>query len=172
MQIVSKSCGICQHRISFHNEGTWCASCNTVFHNSCIQEADDICPTCNCKRDLPEKYFVYSKKCPECFSDNIPPSANCNGCGAKTLFENRNEYAELVKGIHTSATRTQILGSVELFFGMVLFVSFWFAVWWMMESGFIILLGVWIGAPMILIPRGFFAFREATHKAKLMRQFQ
>lgn len=164
MQVVGKHCGICQGKIDVKSEGTWCVACGAIFHNSCIDEAGDICPECRQKRDRPESHFVVAHFCPRCFVPNPERDSHCRACDASTVFETRARYESAKKRLRTSGRRKLAAGITLLSLGIVLFVSFWAAIFWMMAEGFILTLYIWVGAPLVLIPAGIFLLRTAKRQ--------
>lgn len=55
MQIPGSSCEICGETIVIAPDGTWCSKCSSVFHTSCLAEADSYCPTCRKEHTPPDE---------------------------------------------------------------------------------------------------------------------
>ena len=119
MQIAGQACGICWANVSLEREGSWCARCDTVVHRHCLEEQGDICPKCSLPFDHPERYFVTSELCPECFNSNQPGKSACYRCGARTVWDSKDRYDEFVLHMHSVAGVMQFRALVELGFGLL-----------------------------------------------------
>src|SRR5262245_53761091 len=111
MQLAGTSCGICDSSIVIESEATWCASCQTVLHSTCVEGASCICPTCKKLYSRPEEQFVYANVCPECSTPTAPPSGACSSCRARVRFDNAEDYGRLKKHIRFTGW---IYGAISL----------------------------------------------------------
>ena len=114
MQLAGTQCGICQQKVLFDGDGTWCSACKTIFHRECISSASEICPACRRRREAPERLFTYSHLCPECMRPNDPPQPRCAACQAATRWDNRQDYERFVGYVKNSSRILFIRGCLEL----------------------------------------------------------
>ena len=114
MQTAGEKCPHCEDSIIIETEGTWCATCKTVFHRECLAEADLICPKCQRSFDDPEQYFVNSVFCPDCFRPVPEGKTRCEACGGLTHFDNREEYEKRLAMVRAEVGRDIFIGITEL----------------------------------------------------------
>ncbi len=119
MKLVSKKCKICQEPIFFQIDGTWCAACSSVFHDSCIKKNDNLCPKCKNEREKPEDHFKIAKYCPSCFSTNQSQALKCSKCKTPTYYENTEEYEKQETLIRKKGKRKRVIGYFEIGIGLV-----------------------------------------------------
>src|SRR4051794_41105691 len=124
MQLAGEPCHLCQQRVLFASEGTWCSRCSSIFHRTCITGANDICPACRETYAAPETTFAYSRFCPECIRPNEPAGIHCRECGARTCWDTAEEYQAFVAHMRRTSRRYQILGGLELGFAVFCLVLF------------------------------------------------
>jgi len=80
MQIPGRTCDICQAKLVYALDGTWCAECGCVFHSACLTEADLVCPGCQRAYTPPdqEELLTAQGRLPH----SRPPSRRSLGIGA------------------------------------------------------------------------------------------
>lgn len=55
MQIPGSTCAICGEMVTIAPDGTWCDTCKSVFHTSCLVAAGSECPTCQAPCTSPDE---------------------------------------------------------------------------------------------------------------------
>ena len=118
MQLAGKLCEICQKGIVFDSDAKWCSRCSTIFHKQCIAMSSEICPVCNRICESPERHFVFSQQCPECFRVNKLSQAQCGFCGARTRWDTDVAYNEFLAHMKDTSRVCMIKGIAEIFGGM------------------------------------------------------
>lgn len=154
MQLAGESCSICQQRILFDPDATWCARCSAVFHRECIARADTPCPSCRRPYEPPERRFTYSRFCPECMRPNLPTEAHCVNCGARTRWDTTGDYERFVAHMRETARWYQLRGWAEL--GLALVCLCMFILIFILSSGGPILVvpGIFLLGMFILVGDG------------------
>lgn len=114
MQLAGTNCAICKQNILLDSDATWCASCSTVFHRGCLAKAHGICVTCHRAYESPERNFVFSQKCPECFRVNEPAEPRCANCGARTQWDTEAAYQDFLAHMKDTARVCVLRGVAEL----------------------------------------------------------
>src|SRR5688572_3782942 len=114
MQLAGVPCVICRQNIRFESDGTWCASCKSVFHRQCVTQVNAVCPTCESAFASPERLFVSSQFCPECMQRNDPPQPRCTMCHARTQWDTKSDYDRFVEQVKDAARVRLLRGILEL----------------------------------------------------------
>jgi hypothetical protein len=153
MQLAGTNCSICNQTILLDADATWCASCSTIFHRDCLAKADGICVTCHRACDQPERHFVFSKMCPECFRLNEPPEARCASCGARTQWDTQAAYEDYLEHMKDTARVCVLRGGVELIVSLLCLLLL-AAMFWLREQLPFIWLGPFLLGFMLLTSDG------------------
>src|SRR5258708_35909770 len=124
MQLAGAPCAVCQQKVLFDADATWCARCSTVIHRLCLTTADGICPICQRAYDRPECHFVFSQQCPECFRPNDPPQPQCGSCAARTRWDTQAAYDDFMAHMKDTSRVCFLRGFAELAGGAVWLLAF------------------------------------------------
>src|SRR5689334_14184099 len=123
MQLAGVHCALCQKNVLVDSDATWCARCATVLHCKCLAAAGGTCPVCRAPYDQPERHFVFSQECPECFEPNNPSQPHCTACAASTRWDNQAAFDTFLAHLKETARLYLLRGLAELTFAALCLVA-------------------------------------------------
>lgn len=121
-------------------EGTWCAACQSPYHQTCIAVGTP-CVNCGEEWKSPQQSYRYSALCPVCGKRNEPQQAECNQCGSNTRWDDEQAYFRRRAAVN-SYGMTQLITGIALIIASLLFILLLFGILSLATAMFAIPAGV------------------------------